>query len=236
MWCAKRIFSVCFNPKGNLGFSGSSLNGKGEILCFEIDSGKELWRRQVSESPIYSLACSPDGKTFYGWEPLAFNEQGVPYGDPNSTRIPTSNDVDRSGDGKPDSWPEGWYNPNLKRYVWPGALRQGSSNSDLESFFVVDDRTNKEFQYYPFVNDSSRQGLGIEIESRYYQWANPLAEDIIFLIYKVTNKSDKDLEDVTFGMWGDPHIGGPSNWQDDLSYFDKDLSSRRLWDRNFIFL
>ena len=58
-----RIFSVCFNPKGNLGFSGSSLNGKGEILCFEIDSGKELWRRQVSESPIYSLACSPDGKT-----------------------------------------------------------------------------------------------------------------------------------------------------------------------------
>ncbi|MBT5715702.1 MAG: DUF1549 domain-containing protein, partial [Opitutae bacterium] len=58
-----RIFSVCFNPKGNLGFSGSSLNGKGEILCFEIDSGKELWRRQISESPIYSLACSPDGKT-----------------------------------------------------------------------------------------------------------------------------------------------------------------------------
>lgn len=58
-----RIFSVCFNPKGNLGFSGSSLNGKGEILCFEIDSGKELWRRKVSESPIYSLACSPDGKT-----------------------------------------------------------------------------------------------------------------------------------------------------------------------------
>ena len=61
-------------------------------------------------------------------------------------------------------------------------------------------RTNKEFQYYPFVSDSSRRGLGIEIESRYYQWANPLAEDIIFLIYKVTNKSDKDLEDVTFGM------------------------------------
>ncbi|MDG1325113.1 MAG: DUF1553 domain-containing protein [Opitutales bacterium] len=58
-----RIFSVCFNIKGNLGFAGSSLNGKGEISCFEIESGKELWRRQVSESPIYSLACSPDGKT-----------------------------------------------------------------------------------------------------------------------------------------------------------------------------
>ena len=43
-------------------------------------------------------------------------------------------------------------------------------------------------------------GLGIEIECRYYQWSNPLAEDVIFLIYKVTNKSEKDLNDVIFGM------------------------------------
>ena len=33
-----RIFSVDFNPKGNLGFSGSSLDGKGEVRCFEIDT------------------------------------------------------------------------------------------------------------------------------------------------------------------------------------------------------
>ena len=58
-----RIFSVCFSPKGNLGFSGSSLDGKGEIICFEIDTGKELWRKKVSDSAIYSLASSPDGKT-----------------------------------------------------------------------------------------------------------------------------------------------------------------------------
>ena len=149
------------------------------------DDGNPIWLARVISDGLVSLGgeISPDGKTFYGWEPLAFNEQGVPYGDPNSPRIPTSNDVDRSGDGKPDSWPEGWYNPNLKRYVWPGALRQGSSNSDLESFFVVDDRSNKEFKYYPFPNDSTRMGLGIEIECRYYQWSNPLAEDVIFLIY-----------------------------------------------------
>ena len=104
----------------------------------------------------------------------------------------------------------------------------------MESFFVVDDRTNKEFQYYPFTSDSSKRGLGIEIESRYYQWANPLAEDIIFLIYKVTNKSDKDLENVTFGMWGDPHVGGPSNWQDDLSFFDQNLNMVYCWDADGI--
>ncbi|SVA56907.1 uncharacterized protein METZ01_LOCUS109761, partial [marine metagenome] len=194
-------------------------SGHHQDAFFEVVGGDTMWYARVISDGLTSLGgeVSPDGLEFYGWEPLAWNDDfTVPYGDPVSENIPTSNDLDRDGDGKPDSWPFGWYNSNLKDYVWPGALRQGSSNSDLESFFVVDDRTNKEFQYYPFANDSSRQGLGIEIESRYYQWANPLAEDIIFLIYKVTNKSDKDLEDVTFGMWGDPHIGGPSNWQDDL--------------------
>jgi len=198
------------------------------------NDGNPIWVAKVISDGLVSLGgeISPDGKTFWGWEPLAYNEQGVPYGNPNSPRIPTSNDVDRDGDGKPDSWPEGWYNPNLKRYVWPGALRQGSSNADLESFFVVDDRSNQEFKYYPFSNDSSRMGLGIEIESRYYQWSNPLAEDVIFLIYKVTNKSEKDLNEVLFGMWGDPHIGGPSNWQDDLSYFDRDLNMVYAWDED----
>ena len=99
-------------------------------------------------------------------------------------------------------------------------------------FFVTDHRTNRQFEYYPFPDDSSRKGLGLEIESRYYQWANPLAEDIIFLIYKVTNKSEIDLHEVTFGMWGDPHIGGPANWQDDLSYFDRNINMVYAWDED----
>ena len=220
----------------------------GPFICAEVEvssashqdaypkvnaQGDPTWYARGIRDGLPSLGgeASPDGTEFYGWEPLAFNDDlSVPYADPLSENIPTSNDLDRNGDGKPDSWPFGWYNENLKDYVWPGALRQGSSNSDLESFFVVDDRNNKEFDYFPFSADSARRGLGIEIECRYYQWANPLAEDIIFLIYKVTNKSSKDLEEVTFGMWGDPHVGGPSNWQDDLSYFDRDLNMVYCWD------
>lgn len=195
-------------------------------------NGDTIWYVRAISDGLVSLGgeVSPDGKEFWGWEPLAYNNQGVPYADPNSDYIPTSNDIDRDGDGKPDSWAEGWYNENLKKFVWPGALRQGASNSDMESFFVVDDRTNKEFEYYPFSDDSSRKGLGIEIESRYYQWSNPLSEDIIFLIYKVTNVSPKTLNNVTFGMWGDPHVGGPSNWQDDLSFFDRDINMVYCWD------
>ena len=198
--------------------------------------GDTIWYARVISDGLVSLGgeISPDGKEFWGWQPLAYNDQGVPYADPNVDYIPTSNDIDRDGDGKPDSWPEGWYNPNLKEYVWPGALRQGASNSDMESFFVVDDRLNREFNYFPYPTDSTRRGLGVETECRYYQWSNPLAEDIIFLIYKVSNKSPKDLTNVTFGMWGDPHIGGWNNWQDDLSFFDRDINMVYCWDADRI--
>jgi hypothetical protein len=198
-------------------------------------NGDTVYAARVISDGLVSLGgeVSPDGSEFWGWEPLKFSDDGqVPYADPTSDRIPTSNDIDRDGDGKPDSWPEGWYNPNLKKYVWPGALGQGSSNADMEAFFVVDDRQNKEFQYYPFENDSTRRGLGLEVECRYYQWANPLAEDIIFLIYKVTNKSEKDLENVVFGMWGDPHVGGPANYTDDLAFFDTSLEMVYAWDED----
>ncbi|KAA3615277.1 MAG: hypothetical protein DWQ05_14540 [Calditrichaeota bacterium] len=197
-------------------------------------NGDTLWVATIISDGLISSGAeiSPDGREFWTWQPLSASDQGIPYGDPLSTRIPTSNDIDRDGDGKPDSWPEGWYNPNIKNYVWPGALRQGSSNADLESFFVVDDRSNKEFEYYPFPDDSTRRGLGIQIECRYYQWSNPLAEDIIFLIYKVTNVSDKDLTNVTFGMYGDPHVGGPSDWSDDLAYFARDINMVYAWDEN----
>ena len=199
------------------------------------DTGDTTWYARLISDGLTSLGgeVSPDGTEFWGWEPLAWNDDfTIPYADPESDQLPTSNDFDRDGDGKPDSWPAGWYNADLEEYVWPGALRQGSSNSDLEIFFVTDDRTNREFEYYPFPDDSSRKGLGLEIESRYYQWANPLAEDIIFLIYKVTNKSEIDLHEVTFGMWGDPHIGGPANWQDDLSYFDRNINMVYAWDED----
>lgn len=187
--------------------------------------------RIISDALKSYSEISPDGKDYWGFDPLAWNDDfTVPYADYESQHMPNSNDLDHDGDGRPDGWPAGWYNENLKKYVWPGALRQGATNADLEVLCVVDDRNNKEFEYYPFADDSSRQGLGIEMECRYYQWTSPLAEDIIFLIYKVTNKSDKDLHNVTFGMWGDPHIGGWNNYIDDLSYFDNDINMVYAWD------
>jgi hypothetical protein len=275
---------------------------------------------------------SPDNLVRWGWQPLAASDDGqVEYMDQSQTRIPTSDDLDRDSDGKPDSWPAGWYNPALRNYVWPGALGQGATNADQEAFFVMDDRDNFEFMYYPYtklgyesrtavvtvgpdtgdgfllmedvtanfnedeinigvtttsdvvvirdtlialdgsekqvdrfyhiesiesptvlklkklannrrstenslgtveytIKDAARKGLGLEVEARYYQWSNVQAEDAIFLIYKITNKSEHDLNKVVFGMWGDPHIGGPADWRDDWASFDRDLEITFAWD------
>ncbi|MDW8108163.1 MAG: hypothetical protein RMJ81_00730 [Candidatus Kryptonium sp.] len=156
---------------------------------------------------------SPDGRKRWGWQPLPG------YADPNQDKIAHNPDKDLNGDGKPDSWPASWYDPVLGKYVWPGYLSRDATQADLEVFYVMDDRDNEEFAYYPFINDSSRRGLGVQAQVRLLQWSNPLAEDAIFIVYTITNVSDKDLDSVVFGMWGDPHVGGATDYSDDDSYF-----------------
>ncbi len=174
---------------------------------------------------------SADFLTRWGWQPLVQSDDGQnQYLTLESKYMPTSDDVDRDGDGKPDSWPDDWFDENLRRYVWPGALGLGATNADKETFFVMDDRDNLEFSYFPYIGDSLRRGLGLEVESRYYQWSNAEAEDALFLIYKIRNKGNFDLEKVIFGMWGDPHIGGPDDWRDDWANFDTELEMTFAWD------
>ena len=201
------------------------------------ENGQPIWVMHIVSDGLTSNGgeISPDGSEFWGWQPIPCanpvgNFEGIEVVSPDSRLIPTSDAADNDLDGKPDSWPVSWYNENIKEYVWPGALQQGASNGDKEALYFMNDYTNREFDYYPFENDSTRRGLGLEVETRLYQWSNPLAEDGIFLVYKITNKSDKDLENVTFGMWGDPHIGGPGDWPDDLAFFDKDRNMVFAWD------
>ena len=194
-------------------------------------SGNQLYGVHIVSDGLVSNGgeVSPDGTEFWGWQPLACAEpvgnfEGLEVVEPTSPFIPTSDARDTDLDGKPDSWPDSWFNDNLGEYVWPGALQQGASNADKEALYFMNDYNNAEFRYRPFDSDPSISGLGLEVETRIYQWANPLAEDAIFLIYKITNKSEKDLDKVIFGMWGDPHVGGPNDWRDDLADFDPDLN------------
>lgn len=154
---------------------------------------------------------SPTGEKWV-WQPLPG------YADPNQDEMASNPAVDQDHDGKPDSWPRNWYNETLGEYVWPGLLTQGENNADLETFWVMDDRDNSEFKYYPFINDTTRRGLGLQIEGRAFQWSNSLAANAIFFVYSITNVSDKDLDSVFFGIYGDPDVGGVDN-DDDNGFF-----------------
>ncbi|MBZ0200305.1 MAG: hypothetical protein K8H86_10585 [Ignavibacteriaceae bacterium] len=156
---------------------------------------------------------SPDGKVKWGWLPK------TGFSDPTSLAIATLNAPDNNGDGKPDSWPERWYNAGVGKYLWPAFLGDQATAPDEEVYFVMDDYSNEEFAYYPFPTDSAKRGLGLDAEVRILQFNNPLAEDIIFLIYNITNASEKDLPRLYFGMQGDPHIGGANNYSDDRAFF-----------------
>jgi hypothetical protein len=172
----------------------------------------------VSEGFVSSTdgEYAPGNTEKWGWLPKAG------YAAPNQAAIASwGARAQVNGDLRlrPPSWPESWYNASLGQYVYPSYLGGNSTVPDEEVYFVVDDYTKKEFEYYPFPNDSSKRGLGVNLECRAFQFANPLAEDIIFLVYTVENSSPKILPKVYFGMFGDPHVGGASNYSDDAASF-----------------
>lgn len=157
---------------------------------------------------------APDGITKWGWLPLA------------GYSAPGQNDVASWGARtsdlrvKPKSWPESWYNETIGEYIYPSFLGGNASVPDEEVYYVVDDSTDKEFDYLPIASIPEHGGLGLDLEVRSMQFANPLAEDIIFLVY--TAEMDlraKKIDNMFFGMFGDPHIGGPNNYGDDAASF-----------------
>jgi hypothetical protein len=159
---------------------------------------------------------APDGTLKWGWLPKpGYAATGQPDIAAWSHRADVAGDLTR----KPHSWPEAWYNDALGRYVWPAFLGDDATSPDEEVYFVTDDHTNMKYQYYPFPDDSSKRGLGLDMEVRFFQFNNPLAEDIIFLVYRITNQSPKTIPTVYFGMYGDPHVGGCADFNDDLAFF-----------------
>ena len=155
----------------------------------------------------------PDNNEFFWtWEPIPG------YADPDQEFMASNPAVDSDRDGKPDSWPRDWYSEALGEYVWPGYLTVGENNADVEVYWAMDDRYNLEFPYYPFENDTTRKGLGVQVDGRAFQWTNSLAANAIFFVWTITNVSGKDLDTVFFGVYGDPDVGGHDN-KDDNGFF-----------------
>lgn len=154
----------------------------------------------------------------------------------------------------PETWPEYWppdsypgddrgpndLRPGARAGLWNGEFG-AFVRADQESYYVMDDRNNDEFLYFPFTGSSldslpwpdGRRGLGLEVEVRNLQWADILAEDIIISIYQLKNVSDKDLPKDLVGMYIDADIGTEgtsSDAGDDASFFDTVDDITWQWD------
>lgn len=138
------------------------------------------------------------------------------------------------------SWPPNWPDQGSDwNGFWNGYFGK-VARSDQESFYVMDDNMDVEFNRAPFnvtpdSTDKTRGGLGLDVKVRGLQWAQFLAQDCIFWLYEITNTSDLDYNKAIFGLvcgtyvgvTGDRHVGESD---DDASFFDVQNSLVYSWD------
>jgi len=129
----------------------------------------------------------------------------------------------------PDSWPDKVDDPDDPGWSksWNGYFGKRAA-ADQESFSVMDDDFYSTWRFYPDSADATRRGLGVRVEVRGFQWANPQAGNVIFWHYDITNEGTSDLDDVIFGLYMDSGVGGSGlscdgifESDDDNAYFDK---------------
>ncbi len=176
------------------------------------------------------MDMNPSGTKFWGFEPIpgfcSDNIQG--------------RDIGVAMSHQPQTWPAYW--PDHPDWLgssgtaeWNGYFGRGIMNSDQESYFMMDDNPDeKMYSFHGFLpdsNDASRKGQGIRVSVRGLQWQNPLAQDIIFWIYEVTNVGTTDYERVSFGALVGTYVGGAgTEWNDDASFFNIRESIVYSWD------
>ncbi|WP_456440438.1 hypothetical protein [Caldithrix abyssi] len=176
---------------------------------------------------------APDG-TEYFWNPKPgyANDHRI-YINPNTGEIDSTSLIATSTDKT--TWPESWPGKDATwNGRWNGYFGKDQFMADQECIYVMDDFTNSEFPYYPFAADSTRRGLGLQCETRMFQWVHPLAEDQIFIHFQVTNVSDYVYDrNIYFGAFADTHPGGLGASDDD-SGFDKKMDMVFAWDHDNI--
>lgn len=102
----------------------------------------------------------------------------------------------------PEAWPDKLNDSNDPGWadLWNGYHRKDLATADQESFFMMDDYQNREFDYFPDSTDSSRRGLGIRVGVRGMQWSHSKLEDIIFFLFEFQNIGTQWYDKVVFGL------------------------------------
>ncbi len=165
----------------------------------------------------FSLDVAPDGLTEWGWQPLpgylnlAHNHPAISH--------------------RPETWPEVWPDHPDWAGFWNGFFGRGIFNADQETYYVVDDDADEEFEYFPDDTDPNRRGIGMRMSVRGMQWSQVLAEDAIFWVFDVTNVGTHDYDSTLFGMFIDSKNGGHDF---DNGFYDTFLDLTYIWDQQGI--
>ena len=161
--------------------------------------------------------ADPNTNVFFKFQPIPG------YFNPNIDNPEIANSLN------PESWPNEWPDkPASFDGNWNGFFGLNQFNADQEVYYVVDDLSNKEFEYFPDASDSTRRGLGLQIRVRLFQWSQALAKDILFMQYEVSNIADatytRDLQrnPIIFGGYTDINASG-AGATDDAAAFDDDV-------------
>ena len=160
--------------------------------------------------------------THWGWEPIPG------YTNPDTPLVAMSHMGPDEDDPDyihtwPNQWPDKLDDPLDPGWAgsWNGYFGKNQKNAEQESYFIMDDYNDAEFDYYPDSMDFERRGMGLTCQIRGLQWNHILAEDVLFWLYDIKNISDHDIEKMVFGYIVGTITGGDGDSQDDWADFEK---------------
>ncbi len=186
----------------------------------------------------------PNGE-LWGWLPLPGFHNPNRLDPITGQRTPTPALSD-----DPSSWPAFWpdrlNNPDDPGWpgAWDGFFGKGVFNADLEGFYVIDDLRDWEYilnpqtgapyspygVFRPIPGDPTAGGLGLQTKVRLFQWANVLAEDLMFLLYRITNVGEYDHDRLYFAQVQDYGLGTEEG--DENAAFDPVEDVAYGWDQD----
>lgn len=186
--------------------------------------------RDAAGNPIYPMSTNyredidrdPVTQVPWGWAPVPG------YSNPRQGS-PARSDDERTW---PAEWPD---RPIDWAGQWNGYFGRGVTNADVETYFVMDDAPDPEWtlpphQFFPCPGQPARGGLGLEVAVRGFQWNHPLAQDVIFWVYEITNECQQDYDDVVFAQYLDWGIGGTDDSGDDEGAYNTQLDLAFAYD------
>ncbi|NNE34996.1 MAG: hypothetical protein HKN13_07160, partial [Rhodothermales bacterium] len=239
------------------GIGGRHVDGVGVVVSAQVPGERLKWPQfyptatsDTTLNPVVikyreaGTRTGPNGEV-WGWLPLpGFNNPNRV--DPitfSRTPIPALSDDATSW---PQSWPDRLDNPDDPGWpgTWNGFFGKGVFNADLESYYVVDDLSDNEYAidsvtnnpnsefgvFYPVASDSTLGGLGMQMRVRLFQWANVLAEDIMFMLYRITNIGETEHDKLYFSQIQDYGLGNEEG--DENAAFDPQLDVVYGWDQD----